>query len=243
MPACCPAVERKSDIGGDHDYSCSLRRHHGGGNRTHPNIQSARADDYPSRQVTMIVPWAPAGAVEPRHASSRRSCGAARQTVMIENRGGAGSTLWHRDRGQGGAGRLHARHAGQRLDGDRIRDVQAVALRPDQGFRADGADRPRAVRADRQQGAGDQDRAGPHRLREGEQDLLCVGRAGLAASHLCRDVQGHDRHRDDACALQGQRRRHQGRGGGPRAGDVLRSGAVAAAGRERHGAGAWRHDS
>ena len=72
-------------------------------------------------------------------------------------------------------------------------------------------------------GAAGEDGAGAHRLREGEQDFLRIGRAGLAASHLCRDVQGHDRHRDDARALQGQRRRHQGRGGRPRAGDVLRS--------------------
>ena len=59
--------------------------------------------------------------------------------VVIENRGGGGLDARHRDRGQGRAGRLHARHAGQRLDGDRTRDVQAAALRSDQGFRADGA--------------------------------------------------------------------------------------------------------
>ena len=142
--------------------------------------RTARADDYPIRQVTMIVPWAPAGAVDTTARIIAPKLGERLgKPVMIENRGGAGSTLGTAIARQGRAGRLHARHARQRLDGGRIRDVQAAALRSEQGLRADGAGRPRAVRADRQQGPADQDGAGPHRLRQGEQDLLRA-RAGRA---------------------------------------------------------------
>jgi tripartite-type tricarboxylate transporter receptor subunit TctC len=54
----------------------------------------ARADDYPSRQVTMIVPWAPAGAVDTTARIIAPKLGERiGKPVMIENRGGAGSTL------------------------------------------------------------------------------------------------------------------------------------------------------
>ena len=119
---------------------------------------SARADDYPNRPVTLIVPWAPAGAVDTvARIIAPKMSERLGKPVVIENRGGAGSTLGTAICGQGRAGRLHARYARQRLDGGRTGDVQAVALRSHQGFRADGADRPRAVRADRQCGAAGQD--------------------------------------------------------------------------------------
>jgi tripartite-type tricarboxylate transporter receptor subunit TctC len=54
----------------------------------------ARADDYPSRQVTMIVPWAPAGAVDTTARIIAPKLGERiGKPVVIENRGGAGSTL------------------------------------------------------------------------------------------------------------------------------------------------------
>src|SRR6476619_4043 len=54
----------------------------------------ARADDYPSRQVTMIVPWAPAGAVDTTARIIAPKLGERLgKAVVIENRGGAGSTL------------------------------------------------------------------------------------------------------------------------------------------------------
>jgi tripartite-type tricarboxylate transporter receptor subunit TctC len=55
---------------------------------------SARADDYPSRPVTLIVPWAPAGAVDTvARIIAPKMSERLGKAVVIENRGGAGSTL------------------------------------------------------------------------------------------------------------------------------------------------------
>jgi tripartite-type tricarboxylate transporter receptor subunit TctC len=55
---------------------------------------SARAEDYPTRQVTMIVPWAPAGAVDTTaRIIAPKLAERLGKPVVIENRGGAGSTL------------------------------------------------------------------------------------------------------------------------------------------------------
>ena len=54
----------------------------------------ARADDYPNRPVTMIVPWAPAGAVDTvARIVAPKLSERLGKPVVIENRGGAGSTL------------------------------------------------------------------------------------------------------------------------------------------------------
>src|SRR4051812_9497950 len=55
---------------------------------------SARADDYPNRAVTLIVPWAPAGAVDTvARIVAPKMSERLGKAVVIENRGGAGSTL------------------------------------------------------------------------------------------------------------------------------------------------------
>src|SRR3954466_12957014 len=55
---------------------------------------SARADDYPNRPVTLIVPWAPAGAVDTvARIIAPKMSERLGKAVVIENRGGAGSTL------------------------------------------------------------------------------------------------------------------------------------------------------
>jgi tripartite-type tricarboxylate transporter receptor subunit TctC len=55
---------------------------------------SAWADDYPSRQVTMIVPWAAGGAVDTTaRIIAPKLSERLGKPVIIENRGGAGSTL------------------------------------------------------------------------------------------------------------------------------------------------------
>ena len=54
----------------------------------------AHADDYPSRQVTMIVPWAPAGAVDTTaRIIAPKLAERLGKPVIVENRGGTGSTL------------------------------------------------------------------------------------------------------------------------------------------------------
>jgi tripartite-type tricarboxylate transporter receptor subunit TctC len=57
-------------------------------------LESAHADDYPSRRVTLIAPWPPAGAIDTL--CRELAPGAADklgQPVVIENRPGAGSTI------------------------------------------------------------------------------------------------------------------------------------------------------
>jgi len=57
-------------------------------------VPQARAEDYPSRPVTMIVPWAPGGAVDTvARVVAPRLGDRLGKPVVIENRGGAGSTL------------------------------------------------------------------------------------------------------------------------------------------------------
>jgi tripartite-type tricarboxylate transporter receptor subunit TctC len=54
----------------------------------------ARADDYPTRAVTLIVPWAPAGAVDTvARIIAPKLSERLGKPFVIENRGGAGSTL------------------------------------------------------------------------------------------------------------------------------------------------------
>src|SRR3954471_23347411 len=55
---------------------------------------SARADDYPNRAVTLIVPWAPAGAVDTvARIVAPKMSERLGKSVVVENRAGAGSTL------------------------------------------------------------------------------------------------------------------------------------------------------
>ena len=57
----------------------------------HPQV---RADNYPSRTVTMIVPWAPGGAVDTvARVIAPKLSEKLGKPVVIENKGGAGSTL------------------------------------------------------------------------------------------------------------------------------------------------------
>jgi len=55
---------------------------------------AAYAEDYPARAITMIVPWAPAGAVDTTaRIIAPKMSERLGKPVIIENRGGAGSTL------------------------------------------------------------------------------------------------------------------------------------------------------
>src|SRR5262245_24085091 len=57
-------------------------------------VSVSRADDYPSGNVTMIVPWAPAGAVDTTaRIIAPKLSERLGKPVVVENRGGAGSTL------------------------------------------------------------------------------------------------------------------------------------------------------
>ena len=56
--------------------------------------QTSRADDYPSRPITLIVPFPPGGSttVMARNVADKMSA-ALGQSIVVENRGGAGGTL------------------------------------------------------------------------------------------------------------------------------------------------------
>jgi tripartite-type tricarboxylate transporter receptor subunit TctC len=56
--------------------------------------QNARADDYPNRPITLIVPFPPGGSttVMARNVADKMSA-ALGQSIVVENRGGAGGTL------------------------------------------------------------------------------------------------------------------------------------------------------
>ena len=57
-------------------------------------VGSSRADDYPSRPVRLIVPYAPGGGADTvARLVARRVSDTISQTVVIENRGGAGSII------------------------------------------------------------------------------------------------------------------------------------------------------
>jgi tripartite-type tricarboxylate transporter receptor subunit TctC len=57
-------------------------------------VSPARADDYPSRAVTMIAPWAPGGAVDTvARVIAPKLSERLGKPVIVENRAGAGSTL------------------------------------------------------------------------------------------------------------------------------------------------------
>src|SRR5471030_2289969 len=56
--------------------------------------QTSRADDYPNRSITLIVPFPPGGSttVMARNVADKMSA-ALGQSIVVENRGGAGGTL------------------------------------------------------------------------------------------------------------------------------------------------------
>lgn len=87
----------------------------------------SQASDYPTRPITLIVPWAAGGAVDTvARVVAPKLTERLGKPVVTENRGGAGSRYFAGR--QGRAGRLHAWHARQRFDGDRTRHVQITAL-------------------------------------------------------------------------------------------------------------------
>ena len=147
----------------------------------------ARAQDYPTRPVTIVNPFAPGGGTDllARMVASKLEQRLGKSFV-IENKTGAGS---HHRGGRGAevrAGRLHAAdgadadHGGQRLA------LQEPAVRAAHRFRAARAAGADAVRADGQSGSAGEVGARADRLRQGQsrQADVCIGRAGRAASSV-----------------------------------------------------------
>src|SRR5215472_7579839 len=54
----------------------------------------AQADDYPSRRITLVAPWPPAGAIDVLCREIAPGAGERLgQPIIVENRPGAGSTI------------------------------------------------------------------------------------------------------------------------------------------------------
>src|SRR5262249_30067213 len=111
---------------------------------------SAPAQEYPTRQITLIAPWPAGGAVDALcravapHLSDRLG-----KSVVVENRPGAGSVIGTAAGAKAapdgytmvmaGSGSLAIRH-----------DVQETSLRSDQGFHPPGAWRQDSIHSRRQ---------------------------------------------------------------------------------------------
>ncbi|MGB7042801.1 MAG: tripartite tricarboxylate transporter substrate binding protein [Xanthobacteraceae bacterium] len=65
-------------------------------------LQSGHADDYPSRHITLIAPWPPAGAIDVLCRELAPGVGnRLGQPIIVENRPGAGSTIGTADGAKG----------------------------------------------------------------------------------------------------------------------------------------------
>ena len=185
-----------------------------------------QAQDYPTRPVKIVVPFPAGGGTD---ALARFVAKGLEQRLgqpfIIENRGGAGTTLGARRGRARGARRLH-HHGRHQLDlCDRARPLQEAGLRSGQGLHADHAVRDGAVRAGRESRRSASTRSRSwSRLRESK-----PGRAratpppAIGAVHhiYCELLMTHDRHRHEARALSRRRAGAERRGRRPRA-DLFR---------------------
>ena len=138
---------------------------------------AARAQTYPSRQITLIIPFAPGGSNDlVGRAIGKKLSEAWGQPVVVENRGGAGGMIGTAAVATAAAGRLHAAPGVADLH-DQPGDQEDHAVRHGQGFHADRLHWPRAAPGhDIEQAAGEirprvvrprQEQAGPDHLRLG----------------------------------------------------------------------------
>src|SRR5262245_66380177 len=95
----------------------------------------AQAQDYPTRQITLIAPW-PAGGALPRGRAA--PLGSARQVGRGGEQAGRGLGDRHGRRRQGGARRLYHSYGWQRIARHQRHYVPEAALRTGQGVSAAG---------------------------------------------------------------------------------------------------------
>ena len=135
--------------------------------RFHP-LDQARANNYPTRPVTIIVSLAAGTGMDTlvRLYADKLSQSLG-QPMVIDNRpGGAGVVAGETHR-QGRARRLHAGGGDQRHHGDQADAVQATPVQSADRLRADLQLRQVAVRVHRQSVAADQTVAGIHQICQG----------------------------------------------------------------------------
>ena len=116
--------------------------------------RNAAAQDYPTRTVTILVPFAPGGGTDLlARAVAQKLEQRLGKPFVIENRPGAGTVDRRRRDRQGRARRLHADAGDQRHHGDELRPSSKACPTAGQGSGAGRAGRRRAVRAGGQSGS------------------------------------------------------------------------------------------
>src|SRR5262245_29050721 len=156
-------------------------------------VSAATAQPYPTRQITLVVPFAPGGPLIARPAY--RSEDERRFGPADRRRQSSGGEHHHRRPGgrQSKSRRLHAADGDRRHVGHESIPLQQACLRSVQGFRADLADRARAL-------GGGRKHQHPRQLDQG------TGRAGEGQA---RDLPDRNQHAD--VAGQCRASQHDGR--------------------------------
>ena len=205
--------------------------------------QSAPAQDYPNRAVTLVVPYPAGGGLDAlARLLGQKLADRLGKPVVIENRTGAGTVI-------GAASVAKAAPDGYTIMlGTSTPFAITATLNkslpydPGQGLRADRAHLQRAVPA-----AGASIAAGAlggrsrqAREVEARATLLRIGRPGLAATPELRAAQEHDRHRRRARALSRRRAGADRPGRRSHSDDVRRADPDPAAAQGRPGARARR---
>ena len=112
---------------------------------------SASAEDWPTRPVTMIVPYAPGGNIDQAaRLFARELSEKLGQQFIIESKGGAGGAIGATAGREGQARRLHPAGDGERAVRPQQDALRVAALRSGHRFHADLADQRRAPGVHRQ---------------------------------------------------------------------------------------------
>ena len=164
----------------------------------------AQSQNYPSQTIKIVVPFPPGGGVDVvARVIAPRLSELLGQSVIIENRGGAGGSVGATDVAQSRARRLHAAARHRQHARNQLERLRQARLRSGARLRAGRAGHVRAAPAGRQQRRAGEDRRRADRARQGQ-----AGRAGVRLvrqrqqqSPGRRAVQHDGRHRDQPHSL------------------------------------------
>ena len=180
---------------------------------------SAGAQSFPSRTITIVVPYPPGGPIDSlARLIAQEASADLKQPVVVENRPGAGGIARHR---RGRARRARRLHADPRHQPDACHQPepdQELAVRRGEGFRAGRGRRRDAACAGGAQGV----RGAERRRRGGDGEgqarraHLRLDGQRLGRASRRRAVQDQGRHRHAARAVQGARADDDRASGRPR---------------------------